>query len=145
MATIESVHLELKEQLGAAAALVTYTMRGSLQDVQQQTRYAELVQLVGDDVGPGEDGQNELIPNGELSFAESLAFASSAPVTRVRLLALPSKSVDEDPSGPFHTPQEEDEIRARVTLTRILSTVVAQSNLVRRGGVIPGNSDPTPV
>lgn len=145
MATIENVRLEIKEQQGAAAALVTYNLRGSLQDVQQQIRYAELVQLIGDDRGFGEDGQNEPIPNGQISFAESVVFTTTAPVARPpRLLALPSSSLDEDPNGPLHT-SEEDEIRALVTLTRIVTPVVAQSNLVRRGGIVPGDSDPTPV
>lgn len=139
MASIQDVRLQLDERMGAAAALVTYNLRGTAQDVQQHVRYLELVQLIGDDKGLGEDGQDELIANGQV-FADSIVFTSTEPVSRPpRLLALPSSFLNEDPGHVFGV-QNEDEIRARVTLTRVDAPVTAESNLVVRGGfAVPPN------
>jgi hypothetical protein len=144
MPSIENLRLELEERQGAAAALVTYNLRGTPQDVLQQTRYFELVQLIGDDKGPGEDGVDEVIFNDAI-FGDSIVFTSTASVARpARLIALPSSALDEDPgNGPFQFPRV-DEIRARVTVSRVQVPVIAESNLVERGGfVVPPNENAT--
>lgn len=134
MAVVQSVHLEIVENQGAAAALVTYRLRGSAQDVQHQRLYRETVELIGVDEESGEDGRNELIPGG-LVFDGTLTFANTAVFDRPpRLLALPAAALDEDPgAGPFGLFPKPDEIRARVTLTQVPPPPVsADSNLVRR-------------
>lgn len=135
MATIERLRLEIFENNGAALARVTYQVRPSQQDAQH--RYREDVQLIGVDEGPGEDGTNELIVGG-LLFSGIVTFPSTALVNRERLLPLPSSALDEDRgTGPAVFFALEDELRARVTLTEIPGTpVLAESNLVRRGGLV---------
>jgi hypothetical protein len=130
MASIQNVLLQIVENQGAAAALVTYRLVGDPQDVQQQRRYSEVVELVGVDEGPGEDGQNELIPGGRV---DAVAAFTVATLDRSRLLAVPSSALDEDPgrSGPFGIFKNRDEVRARVTLTQIPpAALVADSNVV---------------
>jgi hypothetical protein len=132
MASIQNVVLQIVENQGAAAALVTYRLVGSPQDVQLQRRYRETVELVGVDEGPGEDGSNELIPGGR--FDAVAAFTVPA-LNRSRLLAVPSAALDEDPgrSGPLAMFRNRDEIRARVTLVQIPPpAVTADSNVVFR-------------
>ena len=102
MASIENVQLKLFENQGHAAALVTYRLRGSAQDVQQQSRYTEVIELIGVDEGPGEDGHNEFIPGASL-VAGTVVFANTAALNRPdRVLPLPSSALDEDRAGgPF--------------------------------------------
>jgi hypothetical protein len=131
MASIQNVVLQIVENQGAAAALVTYRLIGTAQDVQQQRRYRETVELVGVDEGPGEDGVNELIPGGRF---DAVAVFTVPTLNRSRLLAVPSTALDEDPGkGPFGIFPNRDEIRARVTLGQIPPPpVTADSNVVFR-------------
>ena len=125
MASIQNVTLEIVENQGAAAALVTFNLIGSLEDVQQRRTYVETIELIGVDRIPGEDGRDELIPDGRSDAAVTFPLATPK---RTRLLALPAARLDEDPaSSPFVASSDEDEIRARVTLT---SPVSAESNIV---------------
>ncbi|HYJ28767.1 MAG TPA: hypothetical protein VEW25_00315 [Allosphingosinicella sp.] len=142
MPSIENLLLKLEESQGAAAALVTYDLRGSTQDVQQQARYIELVQLIGDDKRPGEDGVDEVIVN-DNNVGDSIVFTNTSSVSRpARLIALPSSALDEDPGHDHPQQPRVDEIRARVTLTRIQAPVIGESNIVERGGFIvpPGEN-----
>jgi hypothetical protein len=143
MASIQNVRLEIVENQGSAVAQVSYTLTGSQQDADHQHAYREVVELIGVDEGPGEDGQNELIPGG-LVFNGAVTFANTTPINRPpRLLPLPSSALDEDPGRIFPNAifPKEDEIRARVTLTQIPPPpVIANSNLVRRGGLFISNT-----
>lgn len=148
MASIENVRLQLFENDGHAAALVTYQLRGNAQDVQQQRRYSEVIELIGVDTLPGEDGQNDPIPGATL-VADTIVFTNTAALARPsRVLPLPSSALDEDRAGgPFGGAIiMEDEIRARVTLKPVPGpSVFAESNLVKRGGDIVAIKPPLPV
>ena len=117
MPTIQNVRLEIVENQGAAAALVTYRLAFTSQDLGQSPNYVETVELIGVDASP-EDGQDDAIPGSRSDAAVTLAVGATE---RRRLIALQGTSLDEDkaPPGPIAgggvpTP---DEIRARVTLT----------------------------
>lgn len=66
---------------------------------------------------------------------DAVASFSGLTPDRSRLLALPSSALDEDPAiFPAAVFVQEDEIRARVTLTQIPpESVTADSNVVLRG------------
>ncbi len=117
MPSIQDVRLQIVENAGAAAALVTFQVNGSPQDVQLQRTYAEIVELIGIDKIIGEDGQDEAIPFGR---SEGAVTFSTATLPRTRLLALPAAGLNEDKiSGPLGGTAIDllpDEIRARVTL-----------------------------
>ena len=137
MATIENVLLTLNETGGRARFNVTYALRGSTPDVQHQHRYREVVELIGDDIGLGEDGVNELIVGGSM-FSGTTTFSSTNPVNRSRAMELPSSAIDEDQGlSPFPFPfPKRDEIRARVTISQLAGPPIAlSSNEVHRGGV----------
>ncbi|MEA3034209.1 MAG: hypothetical protein QOJ94_3229 [Sphingomonadales bacterium] len=136
MASIENLHLEIFEQSGFAVAKVHYQIRGSQQDVLLKRRYREIAELIGDDTGAGEDGVSEPIPDG-IIVSTVMTFTGTAPITRDQRIPLPSKALDEDPSGPIAAIPVEDEILAQVTLTPItVPQVSALSNVVRRGGPV---------
>lgn len=125
MASIQNVRLEIVENQGAAAALVTYKLVPSAQDVLERRTYVETVELIGVDRIAGEDGRDEPIPGGRSDGAVTFPIASPE---RRRLLAVPAGSLDEDPqNNPIFILSEEDEIRARVTLT---SSVSAESDIL---------------
>ena len=139
MALIQNVRLEIVENQGAAAALVTYTLTGSARDVQQHRTYLESIRLFGVDEVAGEDGQDDIIA--AIGFDGAVTFPI-ATTSQSRLLALPARFLDEDSSpGPLGFPPAEDEIRARVTLTPSSpTTAIASSNVVLRGGPVNGLS-----
>jgi len=136
MASISNVLLRIFEGVpapGQALVQVSYTVTATLHDAPHQQAYRELVQLVGDDEGAGEDGHSELIANGTI-FDGTVTFSTSAVAfTQIRERTIPVAILDEDP-GPFIRP---DEIRARVTLTALPApSPTRDSNLVRRGGPV---------
>jgi hypothetical protein len=126
MASIQNVTLQIVENEGAAAALVSFQVIGNAQDNAENRIYAETVELIGVDEGPNEDGRNEFIQGGRSNGA--LRFPLLTP-NRTRLIAVPAARLDEDPpnhpAGGLATP---DEIRARVTLTLAAQPVFAESN-----------------
>src|SRR5689334_10130480 len=130
MASIQGVKLELVENQGNAAALVTYTMFGNADDVNDRRTFREIVELMGIDEGAGEDGQNNRIANG-LVFNGSVMFVDGNPIERRLLIPLTSAALDEDPSPVGGAPNE-DEIKAQVSLNG--GPIIASSNLVKRGG-----------
>lgn len=140
MASIQNVRLEIVENQGAAAALVTYELFGSARDLQLHRTYIESIRLFGVDEKAGEDGQNEMIAAAR--FDGSVTFPIATP-NQTRLMALPASALDEDPSpGPVNVALQEDEIKAVVTLTPATpATVIANSNIVLRGAPL----DPVPV
>ncbi len=140
MASIQNVRLQIVENEGAAAALVTFRVNGSPQDVVQQRTYAEIVELIGVDKIDGEDDQDEPIPFGR---SEGAVTFSAATLPRTRLLALPAAGLNEDKiSGPLAAAAIDllpDEIRARVTLA-----VSAESEIVVLHQQLPVNALPIP-
>ncbi|HEX8223691.1 MAG TPA: hypothetical protein VF605_07745 [Allosphingosinicella sp.] len=116
MPTIHNVRLEIVENHGAAAALVTYRLAFNSLDLGEPLKFFETVQLIGVDTIAGEDGQDDLIPGGRSDTKVTLSF--TVPERR-RLIALQGTSLDEDKDapGPAISSVRPDEIRARVTLT----------------------------
>lgn len=133
MASISNVLLRIFEGVpiaGQALVQVSYTLTATLHDAPHQQAYRELVQLVGDDQGPGEDGHSELIANGTIFDGTVVFTTSTVAFTQSHERTVPIAILDEDP-GPFIRP---DEIRARVTLTPLApGSPTRDSNLVRRG------------
>ena len=136
MASISNVLLRIFEGVpvaGQALVQVSYTLTATLHDAPHQQAYRELVQLVGDDQGSGEDGQSELIANGTIFDGTVVFTTSTVAFTQTRERTVPIAILDEDP-GVFPRP---DEIRARVTLTPLAAaSPTRDSNLVRRGGPV---------
>jgi hypothetical protein len=133
MASISNVVLRIFEGVpvaGQALVQVSYTLTATLHDAPHQQAYRELVQLVGDDQGRGEDGQSELIAGGTIFDGNVTFTTSSVAFTQSHERTIPVAILDEDP-GPFI---RTDEIRARVTLIPLAAANPARdSNLVRRG------------
>lgn len=116
MPTIQNVRLEIVENQGAAAALVTYRLAFNSQDLGHPLNYVETVELIGVDPLPREDGQDDPIPGGRVDNA--VTFSPNAAEGR-RLIALQGTSLneDKDATGPIAIAVQPDEIRARVTLS----------------------------
>lgn len=135
MASISDVNLKIFENGGSALIQVSYTLTATRHDAPHEQSYRELVQLVGDDMGPGEDGQSELIPAGTVWDGVVTFTNSQVAFTQIREITVPSSILDEDPA-PF---PRIDEIRARVTLLPLPPASPSRdSNLVRRGGPVIG-------
>jgi hypothetical protein len=142
MATIETVTLTLTENQDTDTArfVVRYRLRGSLQDVQQQRVYRELIELIGVDEGAGEDGHNELIPGGAV-FVGTGGFSNTNSVNRPpRILVVPRSAINEDVRpAPISAIPLRDEIRARLTLIPLgVPPVSLNSNKVTRGDLVVG-------
>ena len=133
MASISNVVLRIFEGVpaaGQALVQVSYTLTATLHDAPHQQAYRELVQLVGDDQGPGEDGQSDIIPGGTISDGTVVFSTSAQGFTRNHERTIPVSILDEDPGPVIRA----DEIRARVTLTPLApASPTRDSNLVRRG------------
>ena len=133
MASISDVRLQIFERSGSALIQVSYTITATHHDSQHEQAYRELVQLVGDDSGRGEDGHDELISGATVWDGVVVFTTSQVAFTQTREVTLPSSILDEDP-GPMI---REDEIRARVTLIPLPPVSPSRdSNLVRRGGLV---------
>ncbi len=143
MPTIQNVRLEIVENQGAAAALVTYRLAFTSQDLGQSPNYIETVELIGVDKIPGEDGQDDPIPG---SRSETPVTVTVGTTERRRLIALQGTSIDEDKgaAGPIGAIQATpDEIRARVTLTPLPGapvSAVSDPPLVLHQPVVGNNS-----
>jgi hypothetical protein len=133
MANISPVKLQIIERGGSALVQVSYTLSATLLDAQQEQAYRELVELVGDDIGPGEDGRGEVIAGATVWDGVVKFTTSQVAFTQIHEKTLPSGLLDEDP-GPVI---QADELRARVTLTPLPPVSPSrESNLVRRGEAI---------
>ena len=125
MASIHNVRLEIVENQGAAAALVTFSLFGTSLDLSGPGTYTQVVELIGVDDIDGEDGVDEAIPG---SRSETLVTFPFTPADRKQLIALHGSSLDEDRAlFPIASLSGRDEIRARVTLT---SGVSAESDTI---------------
>jgi hypothetical protein len=133
MASISNVLLQIFEGVpapGSALVQVSYTIAATLHDAPHEQAYRELVQLVGDDTGAGEDGVNELIPGGTIFDGTVVFTTSHVSFTQSHEKTISTAILDEDP-GPFI---RADEIRARVTLTPLAQASPSRdSNVIRRG------------
>lgn len=133
MASISNVLLQIAERSGSAQVQVSYTLTATHHDGPHEQAYRELVQLVGADIGPGEDGVSEVIPGGTVWDGVVVFTTSQVAFVRSRERTLPSSILDEDPRPVIR----EDEIRARVTLTPLAPVSPSrESNTVRRGGPV---------
>lgn len=118
MASITNVRLEVARDGSVVEIRVTYSLKGSWVDAIVRRSYREIVELIGDDERPGEDGRNDLIPRG-LVHSGQVRFEDIAAIPRTRSLSLRSDDLDEDSSADPRTALlSGDEIRARVTLAR---------------------------
>lgn len=110
-----------------ASVQVGYTVSASSHDLASAQTYRDVCELIGDDT-PG-DGTDDLLVK---LREEIIVFTSNTPhFTRSIQQFVPLTQLDEDAGIVV---LEEDEIRARVTLTPIPTS--RESNLVRRGGLV---------
>jgi hypothetical protein len=135
MASISNVRLQIFENAGLALVQVGYTLSATLHDAPHEQAYRELVQLVGDDVGPGEDGVSELILGGTVWDGVVTFSNSQVAFTQSHEITLPSSLLNEDSGSIFRI----DEIRARVTMIPLPAVSPSrESNLVKRSGLVIG-------
>ncbi len=135
MASIGSVTLTIMRIPNSANAAINvrYSLAGDAVDIALQTPYLEVCQLIGDDK-PGSDDILLTLRN-QLTFFPEDPVTSNPIVQRNLNRVVPLSVLDEDTGRPF---PEEDEIRAKVTLT-LLTPNFRESNLVRLGGPVIGH------
>ena len=128
MASIQQVNLAITPVPNSANVIVDvgYVVSGSSHDIATQQNYREVCQLIGDDT-PG-DGTDDIL---RTIFDTTTVFSGNS-FQRVLQVVVPRSVLDEDNDGPQI---QEDEIRARVTLTPIPTS--RESNLIRMGGILP--------
>jgi hypothetical protein len=134
MISIENLNLTIGPDHDFTQAVVSYDLRGGFTQAGVLTRFTELVDLMGDDSRPGEDGLDDFIPNGRRLNILLLPLADPR---RVHVFNLAPGALDEDPSANPHALSFlQDEIFARVTVSPFQTPVTARSNVVIRGGPI---------
>ena len=142
MASISNVTLRIFENVpvaGQALVQVGYTLTATLHDAPHQQSYRELVQLVGDDEGPGEDGTSETLAGGTIFDGTVTFTTSTVAFTQSHERTVPVSILDEDGGIIIRG----DEIRARVTLIPLPPVNPTRlSNLVRRGDPILTTGEP---
>jgi len=128
MASIQQVNLAITPVPNSANVIVDvgYVVSGSSHDIATQQHYREVCQLIGDDT-PG-DGTDDVLR----TIFDSTTVCSGNSFQRVLQVVVPRSVLDEDNDGPQI---QEDEIRAKVTLTPIPTS--RESNLIRMGGILP--------
>lgn len=129
MASIQPITLRITRIANSADVNidVSYVVSASGHDLTTEQNYREVCQLIGDDT-PG-DGTDDIL---RTLFDSTTVFNGTTPhFQRVIQRRLPASVLDEDSGGPAI---EEDEIRARVTMTPIPTS--RESNLVRFGGTV---------
>jgi hypothetical protein len=131
MATIGNVTLTITPIPNSADVFVQvgYQVLGSPHDIATQQHYREVCELIGDDT-PG-DGTDDVLNINPPLFNDTTVF-SGASFQRAISRQVPRSVLDEDNTGPQI---QEDEIRAKVTLTPIPTS--RESNLIRMGGILP--------
>jgi hypothetical protein len=133
MASIGSVRLEIFESPSSALVRVSYKLTATLLDAQAQQSYRELVQLIGVDEGPGEDGQNDVIAGGTIWDGPITFTTSQVAFQQIHEKTVPLSVLSED----RELIQTRDELRARVTLMPLPPASPArESNLVTRGALV---------
>lgn len=126
MASIQPVTLTITPAPnGNVSVQVGYVVSGNGHDLATEQNYREVCQLIGDDT-PG-DGRDDIL---RTVFDGTTVFTgNNVAFQRAIQLFMPLSELDEDSGGPII---QEDEIRAKVTLTPIPTS--RESNLVRVGG-----------
>ena len=127
MALISTAHLEIVGNSIPPVLKVTYTVRATNDDATARRSYQEIVELIGVDIGPGEDGRSEPIEGGKM-LDDVITFSTSQETfLREPQKEVPGALLMED--GPFLR----GEIRARVSLIPIPpQPVIRSSNLLLR-------------
>jgi hypothetical protein len=137
MASIGPVSLSIHDQpSGEVLVQVGYTVTQTHHDAVHEQAYREVVQLIGDDTpaGRGEDGVDDVIPDGTIWDGTVVFTTSQVAFTVIREGTLPASALDEDQD---QVRALGDEIRARVTLTPLPPVPPSrESNVVRRGGIV---------
>ena len=125
MASIGPVSLRIIDVPNSSNASIDvgYTVSASSHDLATQQHYREVCELIGDDT-PG-DGTDDIL---RTLRDEVIDFDNHPSFTRAIQVFVPVSLLDEDRGV---VTQEDDEIRARVTLTPVPTH--RESNLVRRG------------
>lgn len=129
MASIGNITLRIIDvpNSGNASIDVGYTVHASGDDLVTGQSYREVCELIGDDT-PG-DGSDDVL---RTLREETIVFdGNHQGFTRAIQAFVPKSLLDEDRGIIV---QEEDEIRARVTLTPI--PLRRESNLIRRGAPV---------
>ena len=128
MASIKPITLTITPNTnnGKLIVYVHYVISASPNDVATEQNYREVCELIGDDT-PG-DGKDDVIKT--LSDGTTVFDGIFSHLTRIFQVELSRSELDED-SGPI---LQDDEIRARVTLTPIAAT--RESNVVVLGGLV---------
>jgi hypothetical protein len=127
MASIQPITLTITKVPNSANVSISvgYVVSLSSHDIATEQHYREVCHLIGDDT-PG-DGTDDII---RTLFDTTTFFEGTfSHFSRAIQVFLPASALDEDSGRPF---LEEDEIRARVTLTPIPTS--RESNLVVIGG-----------
>jgi hypothetical protein len=129
MASIKPITLTITPNTnnGKFIVYVHYVVSASPNDVATEQNYREVCELIGDDT-PG-DGKDDVIKT--LSDGTTVFDGIFSHLTRIFQVELTRSELDEDSGQPF---LQEDEIRARVTLTPIAAT--RESNVVVLGGLV---------
>jgi len=125
MASIGPVSLRIIDVPNSSNASIDvgYTVSASSHDLATQQHYREVCELIGDDT-PG-DGTDDIL---RTLRDEVIDFDNHPSFTRAIQVFVPVSLLDEDRGV---VTQEDDEIRARVTLTPVPTR--RESNLIRRG------------
>ena len=128
MASIQPVTLTITPVPNSSnvSVYVGYVVVGNSSDLTSEQRYREVCELIGDDT-PG-DGTDDVI---RTLFDATTAFTDHQAFTRAIQLFMPLSELNEDSGRPIF---DDDEIRARVTLTPIPAS--RESNLIRIGGPV---------
>lgn len=130
MASISNVRLSIFDvpgSSGLAGIQVGFTVTETNDDAVSERSYREVVELVGVDEGPGEDGQSDVIVGVQLEEGLVTFTTSQTSFVRGREKQVSSALLEED--GMFRRA----EIRARVTLIPVPPrTVTRESNTVLR-------------
>jgi hypothetical protein len=131
MATATNVTLSIVRDVANANATVTYTINWSAFDRASNLSYSEGIRFIGDDTG--QDGDTGPAGDDPISSGLGLLVAVSsngqASTSRTRTFTFPFANLNEDDRPLLGN--TDDEIRAVVTLTPRLPTVVsAESNVV---------------
>lgn len=132
MATVNNIVLSIVRNVANANVTVTHDVNWSPFDQLTNLQYTETVRLIGDDTG--QDGDNGVV--GDDSIFTGLVFPipvvssnGQAVTARTKSFTFAFTNLNEDGSLP--APDNDDEIRAVVTLTpRLPGPVTAESNLV---------------
>lgn len=123
MASIQPVTLSIARvpNSSTVSVQVGYVVSASSHDLATEQNYREICHLIGDDT-PG-DGSDDVLRT--LLDTTTVFSGNTVHITRAIQLFMPASALDED--NRFFL--DEDEIRARVTMTPIATS--RESNLVR--------------